>query len=116
MRSQDIFMGLTYDVPFFSLLQQNMCLLLKKSVYPELELGRLIHSSDSLHLYSRDYEIAKDMLREETEDITITLPKPLVDEHGLPTGFYADFVGISSLAHEDSRSAMNGFKFLGGAP
>jgi len=81
MRSQDIIRGMTYDIPFFAMLLQNMHLLLKR-VYPELECGNLIHSADSLHIYSEHFDLGVEMLREDFQDIQIKLPNILVDEQG----------------------------------
>lgn len=63
MRSNDIFLGLTFDMPFFMLLMQCMRLeLLNK--YPTLELGSYTHFDGSLHAYEKDFEILDDMERE----------------------------------------------------
>lgn len=61
MRSSDVIRGLTFDFPFFSLLQQQMRLHLLPT-YPNLQLGynRLILGSS--HLYSEHYDLAKNML------------------------------------------------------
>jgi thymidylate synthase len=87
MRSQDVIKGLTYDVPFFSMLLENMYLLLLKT-YPTLALGGLIHSSDSMHLYRNDEQLANDMLTCEFTEVSFYLPEPLVDENARPTEFY----------------------------
>lgn len=55
MRSNDIFYGLTYDAPFFSLIQQNIYLLLR-NVYPELKLGTYYHFTDNIHYYVDRHE------------------------------------------------------------
>ena len=82
MRSNDIIKGTTFDVPFFTLLQQNMYLLLKEE-YPELQLGNYVHNAMSLHLYEDNFKLAEDMLQ--TEFVSSSTPpmiKPLVDERG----------------------------------
>jgi thymidylate synthase len=58
MRSNDIFYGLTFDAPFFALVQQHVHMWLK-STYPELELGIYHHYSDNIHFYQRHYELAE---------------------------------------------------------
>jgi len=116
MRSQDVFKGLTYDVPFFSMLLQNMYLLLKKNKYPELELGTLTHSSDSLHIYSSDYDLAREMLKHETEDIMIELPAPLVDEHGRVTNLYGDIVVTAQSSQQVQEAHERAFVIMGGKP
>lgn len=68
MRSNDIRRGCQYDIPFFMLLQYLMYLLLKETVYPDLELGTYTHYAASLHLYDgdtpefKDVDMAKKML------------------------------------------------------
>lgn len=64
MRSNDIFFGLTFDYPFFTILQQQMYRHLKK-VYPELEIGTYTHIAHSLHVYERDFETIENMMNNE---------------------------------------------------
>jgi len=61
MRSNDIFFGLSYDAPWFSLMQQSMYLNLKK-IYPELKLGMYHHSADNIHYYERHFELVEKVL------------------------------------------------------
>lgn len=65
MRSNDIFYGLTYDAPFFAFLQQTMHYWLKET-YPELILGKYIHSADNVHYYEKHYKLAQDIIKDET--------------------------------------------------
>ena len=60
MRSNDLFLGLTYDIPFFTVLQQVMLLKLKES-YPSLSIGTYTHFDGSLHAYERDFETLNKM-------------------------------------------------------
>lgn len=77
MRSNDIFYGLMFDAPWFSLVHQNTYLELKET-YPELKLGKYFHSSDNSHYYQRHFEIAKDILLEDVKlGPKIELQKPL---------------------------------------
>ena len=61
MRSNDIFFGLTYDAPWFSLIQQSMYMNLKK-LYPNLKLGMYYHSADNIHYYERHYSLVDEIL------------------------------------------------------
>ncbi len=61
MRSNDAIRGITFDAPFFLLLQQNMLLLLKDT-YPELEMGFYYHNATSFHIYEKDFTMAERML------------------------------------------------------
>ena len=114
MRSQDVVKGLTFDMPFFSLLHQNMFLLLSRGVYPELQRGGVIHTSDSLHYYDTDLPLITEMLKHKFDCVDIHLPLPLVDEHGRPTEFYDKIFMQAETAHETADAAMYAFKMLGG--
>lgn len=77
MRSNDIFYGLSYDAPWFSLVHQNTYLELKEQ-YPELQLGQYFHFSDNSHFYERHFDLAKNILDEEvTLGPKIILENPL---------------------------------------
>lgn len=65
MRSNDIFYGLTYDAPWFSTVHQNIYLELLET-YPDLKLGKYIHSSDNSHFYKRHFDMA-DSIESDTE-------------------------------------------------
>lgn len=63
MRANDLFRGIVYDLPFFTLLMQCMKLELK-AVYPNLELGSYFHQVNSVHIYNDNIEIIKQMIRQ----------------------------------------------------
>ena len=54
MRSNDIWLGVPYDIAFFTLIQEMMHVSLLEK-YPTLECGSYYHSVDSLHIYSNHY-------------------------------------------------------------
>lgn len=58
MRSNDLWLGLTYDLPWFMSLMDKMIDELK-STYPNLTKGSYTHTVHSLHLYERDEEKIK---------------------------------------------------------
>ena len=63
MRSNDVIKGVTFDFPFFMILQQ--CMLVKlQMTYPNLEMGNYNHLSGSMHAYENDFELIKEMLKE----------------------------------------------------
>lgn len=67
MRSNDLTLGLVYDLPWFISLIHRMKDELK-DVYPDLEVGYYSHYVHSLHIYDRDEEkILKMLGREESE-------------------------------------------------
>lgn len=61
MRSNDIHFGLIYDLPFFTLLLQQMRLQLLP-IYPDLEIGTYTHHAVSLHVYERNFKLLNEML------------------------------------------------------
>ena len=61
MRSNDLTLGLVYDLPWFIGLMEDMVNELKE-VYPDLEVGTYTHVVDSLHIYDRDEEKILKML------------------------------------------------------
>ena len=61
MRSNDLTLGLVYDLPWFISLMAEMVNELK-DLYPELEVGTYTHTVDSLHIYDRDEEKILKML------------------------------------------------------
>ena len=63
MRSNDLTLGLVYDLPWFCGLMDRMILELK-NVYPNLTKGCYTHTVHSLHIYERNEEMVKKMLGE----------------------------------------------------
>jgi thymidylate synthase len=64
MRSNDVFYGLTYDLPFFAFIHQTMYTWLRNEKYPDLLLGDYHHFADNIHYYEGFFNTA-DMIREE---------------------------------------------------
>ena len=72
MRSNDIWFGLPYDLPFFVMLQKMMYIDLKnQTIYDNLELGDYIHSSNSLHLYEKDFKAVSDVIKKPYKEILL---------------------------------------------
>lgn len=61
MRSNDLVLGLVYDLPWFISLMDKMVDELKHK-YPTLEKGVYTHTAHSLHIYERDEEKVKRMI------------------------------------------------------
>ncbi|NVM33961.1 MAG: hypothetical protein HWN81_00095 [Candidatus Lokiarchaeota archaeon] len=61
MRSNDLTLGLTYDLPWFISLMYKMIDELKDA-YPDLEVGHYTHTAHSMHIYERDEEKVLKML------------------------------------------------------
>jgi len=67
MRSSDIWFGVSYDIPFFTVLQEFMLVHLKNTDSPgcdNLKLGSFYLHSGSLHLYDRNCKQAKRLVQE----------------------------------------------------
>ncbi|HNQ19626.1 MAG TPA: thymidylate synthase, partial [Bacteroidales bacterium] len=60
-RSCDVIKGLTFDLPFFTVLLQLMYVELK-DIYENLEIGYFYHFINSLHLYENDFNLVKEMI------------------------------------------------------
>jgi len=82
MRSQDEWFGRIYDFPFFSCLLQQMRLhLLEK--YPELKLGSITHINSSSHIYEKNVEKIKEMIKEGIkEDKIPEMKKSIISSSG----------------------------------
>lgn len=61
MRSNDLTLGLVYDLPWFISLMGDMVDELK-DLYPNLKVGTYTHTVDSIHIYDRDKEKILKML------------------------------------------------------
>lgn len=85
MRSQDAWLGVPYDVFTFSQLQHTMAREL------HLPCGRYVHTVTSLHLYERNVEAARGLIKLTNEhpiDLGVDLDLPLgVVSIGSETGF-----------------------------
>jgi len=85
MRSTDIYFGLTFDYPFFSLLHQQMLRHLKFK-YKDLQLGEYTHHSISLHAYEKDFEKLRKMANVPFSRNSLPeLDIDLIDPNGNPT-------------------------------
>lgn len=54
MRSNDIWFGFTYDVAFFTLLQEIMLTKLKQTY--DITMGEYVHHAGSMHVYKKDFD------------------------------------------------------------
>lgn len=61
MRSNDLVLGLVYDLPWFCSLLDRMVAELRPH-YPELQKGTYTHIAHSMHIYDRDEEKVRGML------------------------------------------------------
>jgi thymidylate synthase len=123
MRSNDIFYGLQYDAPFFSIVYQSMYLCLKK-VYPDLEIGSYYHCSDNTHYYERHFDLVKKLKNEipnPKNDIEMRIITPIFIPDGdcgisVPAKEFVSYMynkqnneGFSSLTTQDYIDIFNKF-------
>lgn len=73
MRSNDIWLGLTYDIPFFTLIQEIMLIELRHT-YHNLRMGNYIHNVGSLHLYEKDFSEVSILLNKKKKYDYIKIP------------------------------------------
>ena len=62
MRSSDVILGIAYDVPAFTFMQEMLALQLG------VGLGTYTHISNSLHIYERHFDMAEEMLRPDNKN------------------------------------------------
>ena len=73
IRSSDAIKGLTFDIPWWSLVQQKLLLDLKTVRHNNLVLGDLIINIGSAHIYNKDLELVNKMLLEDRKFYKIML-------------------------------------------
>lgn len=96
MRSNDVVLGLTYDIFTFSMVAKAVQLLLREQGL-NVALGELTVNPGSLHLYERHYEEAEKWLSSEKRDMTISAWVSKIQEFET----YSELIrGLVDLAHE----------------
>jgi thymidylate synthase len=105
MRSNDIFYGLQYDAPFFSIVYQSMYLELK-SKYQDLEIGTYYHCSDNTHYYERHFTLVEKLRLEQPNpenDVELRITRPIFDssESGMSKSAI-EFVDYMEQVHDFS--------------
>jgi len=65
MRSSDLILGIAYDVPAFTMMQE----LLAKQL--GVGLGEYMHTSNSLHIYERHFEMVEKMISVDDVDLAL---------------------------------------------
>lgn len=76
LRSSDAIFGLTYNMPWWSIVHQQLRLLLL-DYYPDLEIGKIIVNISSAHLYEQHFKLAIDMITDGKEYYWINLVRPI---------------------------------------
>lgn len=99
MRSNDLWYGLPYDLPFFRVVHYTALAMLKRT-YPNLELGYHIHQALNLHFYEWAFDKFRDCeKRYDNERLNVAQPLvscPQAAIHRLTIGaFVQRFIGLS---------------------
>jgi thymidylate synthase len=90
MRSNDVILGFMTDFTFFNLIHQQVYLHMKAH-YPEISMGSYTHTSHSMHLYARHYELVENMLKEEFKPSALPgMNQSIIDEQGNVLEKYQD--------------------------
>lgn len=77
LRSSDAIFGLTFNMPWWSFVQQQLRLRLLEK-YPDLMLGDITVNIQSAHIYEQHFDLVKQMLKEGKEEYFIELKKRIV--------------------------------------
>lgn len=80
-RSCDIMTGLTFDVPFFTLLNQLMVKELNSEFGLNIEVGEFTHVINSLHVYEKDFEKLHNMIDAKFTPDSLPEISPLAREY-----------------------------------
>jgi len=104
MRSNDVWLGVPYDVFAFTQLQQSVARALHRQV------GQYVHHATSLHLYERDLERAAKLQMTDPDAGEPPLPHGIRYRHG---DFPSDWLPIRALAsnilHGEFSTDLNGW-------
>jgi thymidylate synthase len=95
MRSSDIILGLAYDVPAFTIMQEVMANELG------VGLGHYVHTSNSLHCYEKDFKMLQDIANADIPRTSVMKPLP----HPFPTYALTKMEEVVSSADEESIRA-----------
>lgn len=100
MRSNDVIKGLTYDVPFFTLLQLEAWKILV-NIYPELKIGSYFHNATSLHLYENDISLCKQIISSDVKFDMIPISDfSLIDKNGNCTKEFFEVINKSYVGND----------------
>ena len=78
MRSQDAIFGMGNDAPTFSFTHELMWSVLRDH-YPGLQLGEYHHTSDSMHIYERHFDMVESIIRSPVWDMDENANCPEMD-------------------------------------
>lgn len=76
MRSSDLILGLAYDVPAFTLFQELLSVELSKKLNRPIGIGDYIHTSNSLHIYEKHFEMVESIIASSEQKSLVMPPLP----------------------------------------
>jgi len=77
LRSSDAIFGLQYNMPWWSIVHQDMLLKLSKH-YPDLKLGNVFVQIKSSHIYKRHYKLIEKIINDDKEYYYVKLLQPIL--------------------------------------
>ena len=77
IRSSDAILGLSYDVPWWSVVQQSLLLDLQECGYKDLKLGETTIFIGSVHVYNDKLNLVKAMLEDTVKYANVSLKKSI---------------------------------------
>jgi hypothetical protein len=99
MRSNDVWLGLPLDITQFSIWHQLA------AAYLGVEMGTYIHNANSLHLYERDVEKARDFASERNVVGGIELPI-IEDADAMRHAIERDVLGWTKSLSSSTKSEL----------
>lgn len=105
MRSSDLILGLAYDIPAFTMFQEMMAIELSERLERPIQLGNYYHTSNSLHIYERHFDMVFQIISNNSNWKRIERPMPEID----CSTNWSMFDNIKGIANWESqiRSAEN---------
>lgn len=82
LRSSDAIFGLTYNMPWWSIVHQQLFLRLKEK-YPELQLGAIRVTIYSAHIYEQHWSLVRSMLATDIKRYQAVLQRPIPLNHSI---------------------------------
>lgn len=107
MRSNDLWYGLSYDLPFFVFVLKQMFFKLRH-IYPDLRNGVYFHNSNSLHIYEKNFTDIEECINNPKSEIEIPKIKESTFNNFNKLIDFEESLKTNKNAHLNN----NNFKFL----
>jgi len=101
MRSSDLIFGIAYDVPAFTLFQELLAVELTQRLGRKIDVGTYTHTSNSLHLYERDFKMASSIIANNTNRCIATRSMPRIESLPDLEGLYQFEERVSTITDVD---------------